>query len=440
MLPLDDLPVPVIRLDDQGAILYINHLALDLFGIELQHGHLGKLFSSVVNIGDKDDFNTFLSQLTPKTPTQTKIEIAANSFLIKANSAEDSTIVLVVEPLDQKDTEALLHERAYQSNRDQFKRHQIFQNAVLENISDGIVACDDQGKICMINKAARKLYMGDEHQAPPTTLTTIEHFTRLGEIAIPLSKDPLSRTLEGKKLQNYEVEFADCDSTRRTLRINGQLMKDHRDETLGAVISLHDITDLRETKKRLHHLAYHDVLTNLPNRRLFHDLLEQTLKQSQRQEVKVGVLFLDIDNFKNLNDRFGHPAGDKLLQEVGKSLKNCLRDSDILCRWGGDEFVVGLPTSKDIAGIRRVAEKIRLALLNCIVNCCSVDTSLSVSIGAAISPDHGSEPDLLIRNADVAMYEAKRAGKNRCEIFSPATTDKPAKAPSFDQITSLSST
>jgi len=300
----------------------------------------------------------------------------------------------------------------------QLEKQQIFQNAILEHVQDGIVACDAQGKISLVNRAGRELYNIEEGVPYPDNLSDVDHFTNLGEVLVPLSTDPLSKVLKGKSLKNYEIDLINKDEERHTLRVNGQVMQSGDGDTIGAVISLQDITDFRTAKKKLHHLAYHDALTDLPNRRLFHDLLEQILKQSQREQVKVGVLFLDIDNFKNVNDMHGHLAGDQLLQTISLNLKECLRDSDILCRWGGDEFIIGLPTSKDINGIKSVAEKIRLTLLDCIV-AHNKELGISVSIGAALSPDHGTEPDLLIRNADMAMYMAKRAGKNRCEIFSP---------------------
>ena len=419
MVLLDSLPVPAVHLDDQGKILDYNLLATELAGLRRALCK-GASFSSLLSVKDSRAFEQLLGELTYPVPAEITVDLAdtsasPNRLLLKISAAEDGSRVLLLQANHQeaKDSPG----RAHQDQK-MMERQRIFHLAVLENVRDGIVACDRHGRICMMNREGRRLYLGDEDLPLPQTLAEIEHFTRLGEISIPLSKDPLTRLLEGKKLKNYEVEFEDREQNRHILRVNGQVMTDQDERILGAVISIHDITDLRETKKRLHHLAYHDVLTNLPNRRLFHDLLEQTLKQAQREGDRVGVLFLDIDNFKSINDRFGHSAGDRLLQQIGKGLKACLRESDILCRWGGDEFVIALPTGKDIAGFSLVAEKIRQTLLSSILDSFP-KSSLSVSIGAAISPDHGSEPDLLIRNADIAMYEAKRAGKNRCQIFRP---------------------
>lgn len=235
----------------------------------------------------------------------------------------------------------------------------------------------------------------------------------------------LRRALNGELIQNEEIVISTPSGIEKTLRVNGQAMVDDHDDNLGAVVSLHDITDINEAKEQLEFMAYHDPLTALPNRRLFHDLLQQNLKQADRNDQKVGVLFLDMDNFKSINDLYGHKAGDVLLQEVAITLQSCLRESDLICRWGGDEFVIGLLENFGSDDIVKVAEKICCTVLQCIKEKNSL-FNVGVTIGVAISPEHGTEPDRLIRNADVAMYHAKKLGKNRCEIFSkeptPATT------------------
>ena len=229
--------------------------------------------------------------------------------------------------------------------------------------------------------------------------------------------NPLRKVLNGETIENEEIAVTTFSGKEYTLRINGQSIMHERSDRIGAVMSLHDITDINEAKEQLKFLAYHDPLTALPNRRLFHDLLLQNLKQAARNDQKVGVLFLDMDNFKSINDSHGHEVGDTLLKEVGEILKSCLRDSDLLCRWGGDEFIIGLPENYGSDDIVRVAEKICRTVLQRIKEINST-FHISVTIGIAISPDHGTTPDRLIRNADVTMYHAKKLGKNRCELFS----------------------
>ncbi len=298
------------------------------------------------------------------------------------------------------------------------EKQQIFENTILEHVQNGIIACDEKGKIILFNRACRDFYGIENNSPTPGTLAELKHYQPDGFTSILPSEEPLTKALSGQCLQNDEIVIVDHETTPHTFRVNGQAMIDCDGKQIGAVISLHDITDLRTAKEKLRFMAYHDELTGLPNRRLFHDLLQQSLKHALRDQLFVGVLFLDMDNFKSVNDLYGHDIGDELLKELSVTLKQCLRASDILCRWGGDEFVICLPSGKDPQDIVKVAEKICETVIQ-YTHHENKDIDVSISIGIAISPSHGNEPDLLIRNADMAMYRAKKLGKNRCELFLP---------------------
>ena len=298
----------------------------------------------------------------------------------------------------------------------QLERQRIFHSAILENIQDGIVACDADGRICLFNRASRHLYGQTLSDPKPVHFSELEHYAPDDISPIPPAETPLAKALAGMTLKNEEVVVF-RKHTQHTLRVNGQAMHDSEGKKLGAVISLHDITDLNRVKEQLRFMAYHDALTGLPNRRLFHDLLQHSLRHAQRHNEQVGVLVLDLDNFKAINDIFGHDVGDQILQEVADSLRQFLRGSDILCRWGGDEFVIALLESGHANGVEKVAAKLGEKVLERVLT--TGKSRLSVSIGIAMYPRHGTEPDLLIRNADMAMYRAKRLGRNRCEIFEP---------------------
>jgi diguanylate cyclase (GGDEF)-like protein/PAS domain S-box-containing protein len=299
--------------------------------------------------------------------------------------------------------------------RYQVERQQIFQEAILENIQDGIIACNAAGKIDLMNRASRNLF-GEKTTPIGEDISDLSSINDGRMFSTRVLLDPVKRAMQGEVIENEETLFPTRSGKWHALRVNGQSMKDGNNKNLGAVISLHDITDINEAKEQLKFMAYHDALTGLPNRRLFHDLLLQNMKQAVRNQQKVGVLFLDLDNFKSVNDLYGHDIGDKLLKDVARSLQGCLRDSDLLCRWGGDEFVIGLLENHGADEILKVAEKICATVLRCITEE-ECNFSVSVTIGIAISPDHGQDPDRLIRNADIAMYRAKRKGKNRCELF-----------------------
>jgi diguanylate cyclase (GGDEF)-like protein len=172
----------------------------------------------------------------------------------------------------------------------------------------------------------------------------------------------------------------------------------------------------RRAEDRAQYLATHDVLTGLPNRMMFTELLEHSVKLARRDQRKNALLFADLDGFKFVNDSLGHAAGDELLVQVGSRLRSCLRESDVVARLGGDEFVVIL---NDVGGREQtsaVARKI-LDALAAPVELVDRQCCVGASIGIAICPDDGDSAELLLRNADEAMYEAKDGGKNDFRFF-----------------------
>jgi diguanylate cyclase (GGDEF)-like protein len=164
------------------------------------------------------------------------------------------------------------------------------------------------------------------------------------------------------------------------------------------------------------HLANHDVLTNLPNRSLLKDRLDQAIATSRRSNTWVAVLYIDLNGFKHINDSLGHAIGDKLLQSVAKRLMACVRTSDTVSRLGGDEFVVLLSETKHAQGAGISARKI----LSALVAPHEIDQhslSVTASIGVTTYPEEGQDAEVLIRNADMAMYQAKEKGRNGCQFF-----------------------
>lgn len=178
-----------------------------------------------------------------------------------------------------------------------------------------------------------------------------------------------------------------------------------------------DITDRKKAEREVQQLAYFDSLTGLPNRALLNDRLNQILAQSVREGWLVGILFLDIDRFKGINDTQGHAAGDKLLQSVAKRLQKLLRASDTVARLGGDEFVIVLSAVRHEQDISHVAQEVMKAL-SMPFETGEQEIFISASIGIAISPMDGHNAGVLLRNADTAMYVAKESGRNNYKFFS----------------------
>jgi diguanylate cyclase (GGDEF)-like protein len=174
----------------------------------------------------------------------------------------------------------------------------------------------------------------------------------------------------------------------------------------------------KAAEKRIEYLATHDSLTGLPNRVMFNQLLEQSIKTARRRASKCAVLFIDLDRFKIINDSLGHAAGDTLLIDIAGRLKNCLRESDVVARLGGDEFVIILNDVQDQDVVEALGRKILASLLPSL-SLGGHECRTTGSIGIAIYPDNGIDAHTLTRNADIAMYVAKEDGKNDLRFFSP---------------------
>ena len=177
-----------------------------------------------------------------------------------------------------------------------------------------------------------------------------------------------------------------------------------------------NVTDRIQTQKRLIHMASHDVLTDLPNRSLFCERVDQALALAKRHATKLAVLFIDLDWFKPVNDTWGHQVGDLLLQAVAERMRQRVRAADTLGRLGGDEFVVLLSDLASTECAMRVAEDLRLALARPFV-VEGHELAISASIGMALYPEHGATVDELASHADAAMYRAKEDGRDRLHVF-----------------------
>ncbi|WP_432822486.1 sensor domain-containing protein [Trichloromonas sp.] len=198
-------------------------------------------------------------------------------------------------------------------------------------------------------------------------------------------------------------------------------------DSQGAIISslavLIDVTERKRAEDKVHRLAYYDTLTGLPNRTLFQDRLSRELMRAQRENSTLEVMFLDLDQFKGINDTLGHGAGDALLQSVAGRLQKCLRDVDTVARFGGDEFVIllaGLDDEQDPSIFAR-------RILDAIASPVTIDEKelfTTASIGIAVYPTDGTDAETMLRKADIAMYEAKELGRNTYQFFSAELNSK----------------
>ena len=198
---------------------------------------------------------------------------------------------------------------------------------------------------------------------------------------------------------------------------------DAEEQVKNYVALFTDITPMKEHQSQLEHIAHYDMLTGLPNRRLFADRLGQAMHVSDRSKRSLSVIYLDLDGFKAVNDRYGHEVGDSLLVLLAQRMKLALREGDSLARFGGDEFVAVLVNLEHPHDCVPVLERLLLAAAEPVtlpVQAVPVTLRMSASIGATIYPKDGADADVLMRHADQAMYLAKQAGKNRYHLFDVA--------------------
>lgn len=198
--------------------------------------------------------------------------------------------------------------------------------------------------------------------------------------------------------------------------LNISSVRDDSGKILNYIGINEDITEQKLSSERIYNLAHYDILTGLPNRRLFNDRFSHAIQHADRYKKQLAILLLDLDNFKKVNDTLGHQAGDLLLQAVSERLVDCLRKLDTVARLGGDEFAILLEDISGPIGVKRISRKI----INALSEPFMLEGSrvhIGASIGACLFPEDGLDTTTLFKNADSAMYRAKAAGKNRCRFF-----------------------
>ena len=218
--------------------------------------------------------------------------------------------------------------------------------------------------------------------------------------------------------REVSCRFIKKDGGQMDVLLSSSAIRDDNDKVVQILNVLVDITERKQYEASLVRQASYDSLTNLPNRGLAMDRLGQAIARARREDYMVALMFVDLDNFKKVNDTLGHAAGDELLVKMGEHLSACIRESDTVARLGGDEFLIILPDLKAVGHYEIVAQKI-LDRCSLPFDLCGHEVVVTASIGVALYPNDGETPDMLMRNADSAMYRSKSKGKNTFQFFAP---------------------
>ncbi|MEW9897590.1 diguanylate cyclase [Chitinivorax sp. PXF-14] len=282
--------------------------------------------------------------------------------------------------------------------------------AILDTTSEGFVQYDlVNGLIVDVNEAMCRL-------------TGYPREALLGRPPADFVDEPSRQTLSEQLAlagrehhRQFELTLYTREGEARVLLVNASTRFDAEQHPVFSFCLITDITERKLNEERVLYLAFYDTLTALPNRFLFQERIDQALLQQKRQGGLVALMFVDLDDFKLVNDTLGHDCGDQLLREVARRLNACVRRSDTVARLGGDEFVLLLPNLKAREDAILVARKVVTSLTVPVL----IEDQLltvSLSLGVALCPDDGNDPDLLRKKADMAMYAAKRAGKNQFRL------------------------
>ena len=300
--------------------------------------------------------------------------------------------------------------RAEKSLRESEEKHRIVLNAV----PDPVAVYDLSGQISYLNPAFSRVF----------GWTLDEYFSTLTDF-VPEGKLSEARLLrekitQGTSVSGLETSRLTKDGALLDVSVSGAGFFDNREELQGYVLTFQDISARKKNEEEIKFLAYHDVLTALPNRKAFYERLEENLKRERYQRSgerrttgplkKWALLFLDLDRFKYVNDTLGHDVGDELLKAVASRLRSCLRKNDQIFRLGGDEFTVlvnELPSSLDVV---KVVDKILQEMVHP-HHILEHELYVTVSIGISLYPDDGDKVEVLVKNADMAMYAAKDEGE-----------------------------
>ena len=282
---------------------------------------------------------------------------------------------------------------------------------IVESSNDAIFSVSLDDVIASWNKGAEKIFGFSAQEIvgrPIFILLPPEKYNERGEI--------LQSILKGEELHHFETTRLKKDGSQIYVSLSTSPILAANGKIIGNSVIARDVTERRKMEAIIQHQAHHDTLTDLPNRQLFMDFLERELAQARRNDARLALLFLDLNGFKKINDTMGHDCGDRLLQEVARRLRACIRESDIVARLGGDEFTVLMPDLSHSEDVGIVVQKI-LSVFERPFKLDAVAVDASTSIGVCMFPDDGKDGEDLIKKADIAMYDAKKAGKNAYQFY-----------------------
>ena len=417
---LNNMTQGLVLYDASARVIVCNQRYLDMYGLSSDVVKPGAHFRDLIQHrketgsydGDVDEFcSAILHNVAQGKATDTLMELNGRAARIINQPLPQGGWVATIEDITER--------RNLEQERD---RNYAFLRQIIDHIPSQITVKDARDRRYVLANRVAEIQFGLPHEAI------------IGKTASDLFPKPLAERIaadDDRSLQSTAV--MSLEEHRWESKASGSLIitskrigiRDSAGEPSYIINVVEDVTERRRADEKIAHLAHYDALTDLPNRVLFREQIERELKRTGRGE-QFALLYIDVDEFKGINDSLGHHVGDELLKAVAARIRGCIRETDLVARLGGDEFAVIQTAVKDTAEVVEFVTRIHEAIRQP-YDCFGHQLTTDASIGIALAPRDGTDLDQLIKNADLAMYGAKADGRRTYRFFEPAM-DARAKA------------
>lgn len=417
----DASPLGIFVSDREGNCVYTNAAYHKISGLELEQT-LGTKWTQAIHPEDKPRvLANWHESLRSQTLFQSEFRfLRADGSIVwtRLNAAAMlkgqkviGRVQTVEDITERKMTESVLH-----SFKEALFEEKERAQVTLNSIGDAVLTTDLAGHVTYLNQVAEEMTGWCQVEALGQPLAEV--FKIVNGVTHEAAENPAQRAIAEDVTVGLAADtvLIRRDGFETTIEDSSAPIHNRDGKVVGAVLVFRDVSESRTMALKMSYLAQHDFLTSLPNRMLLMERLTQAIRMAQRHRKQAALLFLDLDNFKHINDSLGHAIGDQLLQSVADRLLACARATDTVCRQGGDEFVILLAEIDEPQDAAHVAEK----LLNAFVLPHIVEEHelhVTASIGISIYPDDGHNVDAMIQNADTAMFHAKANGRNNYQFF-----------------------
>lgn len=434
----NSLPEAMLLLDSDGVILAANKKAQKFIQSSQNTTIIGNGLINYVDNTDESLIQSIRLWSRSKEPVPASIKwkhipeeetssIQCKGFLLRQGDETDKSLIVlrcnigssITKQFIELNTELDRQKkilRKLQASREAHKKEHEKAAVTLHSIGDAVITTDANGNIEYLNPVAEKLSCWDNSAASGKPIEVV--FNIINDITRQPAKNPIRECLETKKVVELENHTALISKEGKEYIIEDSAAPiiDNHNNIIGAVLVFHDVTGDRLAKRQLEYIAQHDTLTNLKNRYYFEQQLEHSVDVASRGHHITALLYIDLDQFKTINDSAGHAAGDELLVDAARRLQNRTRQGDILARLGGDEFGLILDDiNPDQLNV--IAGEYINALDDLKFQWEGEEYEVTCSIGAIIIDKEIYSPAEALRRADIACYAAKDSGRNRCHIY-----------------------